>query len=119
MTEISILYERSETDELGIRYTAEQQGIPLSFIPFHKISMGIVGGEFRYRSVGRDLKERLEESKVIINRTQGKHRRITAATLLEGYDKEVLNPLQVEMFCQRKTWTMIRFWQNSVAGTPQ
>lgn len=114
MTEISILYERSETDELGIRYTAEQQGIPLSFLPFHKISMGIVGGEFRYRSVGRDLKERLEESKVIINRTQGKHRRITAATLLEGYGKEVLNPLQVEMFCQRKTWTMIRFWQNGV-----
>jgi len=114
LTEISILYERSETDELGIRYTAEQQGVPLSFLPFHKVSMGIVGGEFRYRSVGRDLKGRLEETKVVINRTQGKHRRIAAATLLEGCGKEVLNPLQVEMFCQRKTWTMIRFWQNGV-----
>ena len=114
MTEISILYERSETDELGIRYTAEQQGIPLSFLPFHKVSMGIVGGEFKYKSVGRDLQGRLEESKVVINRTQGKHRRIAAATLLEGFGKEVLNPLQVEMFCQRKIWTMMRFWQNGV-----
>lgn len=114
MTEISILYERSETDELGIRYTAEQQGIPLSFLPFHKVSMGIVGGEFKYRSMGRDMQGRLEESKVVINRTQGKHRRIAAATLLEGFGKEVLNPLQVEMFCQRKIWTMMRFWLNGV-----
>ena len=114
MTEISILYERSETDELGIRYTAKEQGIPLSFLPFHKVSMGIVDGMFKYRSKGRNFLNRLDESKVIINRTQGKHRRILAATLLEGYGKSVMNPLQIELYCQRKLWTMMQFWKNGV-----
>lgn len=114
MTDISILYERSNTDELGIRYTAEQLGIPLAFLPFHKVGVGIVDGCFTYKTLGRDMGESLDETRVIINRTQGKHRRIAAATLLEEYGKDMLNPLQVEMYCQRKIWTMMRFWRRGV-----
>ena len=114
MIEISILYERSETDELGIRYTAEQLGIPLAFLPFHKVSVGVVDGEFTYKSQGKDFLSRLDESQVVINRTQGKHRRIFASTLLEEYGKNVLNPLQIELYCQRKIWTMMQFWKNGV-----
>ena len=76
--------------------------------------MGIVDGMFKYRSKGRNFLNRLDESKVIINRTQGKHRRILAATLLEGYGKSVMNPLQIELYCQRKLWTMMQFWKNGV-----
>jgi glutathione synthase/RimK-type ligase-like ATP-grasp enzyme len=114
LTEISILYERSETDELGIRYTAEQLGIPLAFLPFHKVGVGIVDGEFTYKSQGRDFLSNIEDTQVIINRTQSKHRRIYASTLLEGYGKHVLNPLQIEHYCQRKIWTMMQFWKNGV-----
>ena len=114
MTDISILYERSETDELGIRYTAEQDGIKLSFLPFHKVAVGVVDGDFVYKSQGKDFRKRLDETQVVINRTQGKHRRIFASTLLEGYGKYVLNPLQIELFCQRKIWTMMQFWKNGV-----
>lgn len=114
MTGISLLYERSETDELGIKRTAEQQGVPLSFLPFHKVAMGITSGEFHYRSLSRDLRSALDDTQVIINRTQGKHRRILAATLLEGYGKHVINPLQTELFCQKKIWTMMRLWSAGV-----
>ena len=32
MTDIAIVYDRSETDEMGIRFTAEEMGIELEFI---------------------------------------------------------------------------------------
>ena len=38
---IALLYERSETDENGIKHTAEELGIELKFIPFRKIAVSI------------------------------------------------------------------------------
>ena len=36
MAEIGLLYDQSETDELGIKLTAEQMNIDLVFLPFLK-----------------------------------------------------------------------------------
>ena len=36
---IALLYERSENDENGIKLTAQQLGIDLTFIPFRKIAL--------------------------------------------------------------------------------
>ena len=39
---IAILYEYAETDELGIRMTAEEMGVDLKYIPFRKIAVSIL-----------------------------------------------------------------------------
>jgi glutathione synthase/RimK-type ligase-like ATP-grasp enzyme len=114
LTDISLLFDRSETDEKGIRLRAEQNDIELSFLPFHKIVIGIKNGTLIYKSKGRDLIDLLDDTKVVLNRTQGKHRRIFAASFLEAYGKKVLNPLQLEQFCSSKIYTLLAFWRNSV-----
>ena len=38
---IALLYERSENDENGIKLTAQQLGIDLTFLPFRKIALSI------------------------------------------------------------------------------
>jgi len=38
---IALLYERSEADEMGIRLTAEEMGIDLTYVPFRKIALSI------------------------------------------------------------------------------
>ena len=36
---IGILFESSETDEKGIKMTAEEMGIDLTYIPFRKVAV--------------------------------------------------------------------------------
>ena len=114
MSEITLLYDRSETDEQGIRLTAEKMGIDLGFLPFHKVTIGIKKGQLIYRSKGKDLLEPLNEAKVILNRTQAKHRRILSTAILEAYGKHVLNPMTVEATCQSKIRTLLEFYKSGV-----
>ena len=114
MTEITILYDRSETDEQGIRYTADQLGIELGYLPFHKVAAGVKNGEFIYKSKGKDLHPSLQDTQVVLNRTQAKHRRILAADILEAYGVHVMNPLGIELNCQSKVRTLLKFWSHGV-----
>ena len=107
MPDISIMYDRSETDELGIRITAEDMGVELGYLPFYKVSVGFDNGGHSFRSLGRDLTEALGETRVVLNRTQSKGRRIYGATIMEALGKYVLNPLHVEFTCQSKIRTLL------------
>jgi len=102
LTEISILYDRSETDELGIRLTAEEMGVSLGYIPFHRVAVSIGNGGIRLFSAGKDYSRELAETRVVLNRAQSKSRRIYAASILEAAGKQVLNPLSIESACASK-----------------
>lgn len=114
MAEIAMLYDRSETDEMGINATAEEMGISLEYLPFHKVALSFGNDDFAYRSVGRDYTEALNGIRVIINRTQSKNRRLFASAILEALDKEVLNPLSVELSCQSKMRTLLALFGRGV-----
>ena len=114
MSDIALLYDRSETDEQGIRFVAEDMGIDLGFLPFHKVIIGVKKGELIYKSAGRDLHEPLNDTKIVINRTQAKNRRILSTAVLESIGKQVLNPLSVEDTCRSKIRTLIEFYKGGV-----
>jgi glutathione synthase/RimK-type ligase-like ATP-grasp enzyme len=111
MTDISILYDRSESDEMGIKLVAEEMGLDLGYIPFHKVAIGFGRKGFSYKSIGKDYTEELKETKVVLNRGQSKNRRIYAAMVLEGIGKEVVNPLFVESVCASKVRSLLAFWK--------
>ena len=95
MSDIALLYDRAETDEQGIRLVAEDMSIDLGFLPFHKVVIGLKDGGLVYRSKGKDHVASLECSKVILNRTQAKHRRVLSSIILESQGNHVLNPVKV------------------------
>jgi len=64
MSDITLLYDRAETDEQRIRLVAEDMGIDLGFLPFHKVVIGLKDGGLVYRSIGKDHMGSLECSKV-------------------------------------------------------
>jgi glutathione synthase/RimK-type ligase-like ATP-grasp enzyme len=108
------MYDRSETDELGIRITAEDMGVELGYLPFYKVSVGFDNGGHSFRSLGRDLTGALGETRVVLNRTQSKGRRIYGATIMEALGKYVLNPLHVESTCQSKIRTLLILMKNGI-----
>ena len=114
MTDIVMVYDRSETDELGIRLTAEEMGIDLGYLPFHKVAVSFGNDSFTYGSLGRDYTKALDGVRVVLNRTQSKSRRLFASTIFEALDKEVLNPLAVELFCQSKIKTLLAFHRRGI-----
>ena len=114
MANVAMLYDRSETDELGIRLTAEQMGIDLEFLPFHKVAVAFDSQGHSYRSLGRDFTDDLDEVRVVLNRTQSKSRRLKATMILEAFGKEVLNPLPVELACQSKVQTLLLFAKRGI-----
>jgi len=114
LVDIAISYDRSETDEMGIRLTAEEKGIQLGYLPFHKASLALSNDGYDYYTLGRSYKEAFEEAQVIINRTQSKSRRIFASTLFEGLGKRLLNPLSVEIGCQSKIRTLLSFYSRDI-----
>ncbi len=109
MANIAMLYDRSETDELGIRLTAEEMGVELDYLPFHKVAVGFDTDGFSYRSLGRDYSDRLRDTRVILNRTQSKSRRVFAADIFEALGARLLNPLTVELACKSKMRTLLAF----------
>lgn len=111
---IGILYERSETDEMGIRLTAENLGINLTYIPFRKISVRIDGDGYSLRSRGKDYSKIVKDVDVVLNRAQSKNRRLAAATVMEAFDKVVINPSLVEFKCYSKLRTLLHFWKEHI-----
>jgi len=111
---IAILYEYPETDEMGIRQTAREMGIDLTYIPFRKVSVLIGNGSFGFNSPNKDFRELVEEVNSILNRTQSKNRRLYAASIMEGLGKYVINPLDVETLCFSKFRTLVEFWKRKI-----
>jgi glutathione synthase/RimK-type ligase-like ATP-grasp enzyme len=114
LTEISLLYDQSETDELGIKLTADQMGIKLSYLPFYKAAIGFNHQHHRYYTPGKDYTRELNSTKVVLNRCQSKSRRIFGTTFLESFGKYVLNSLKIELNCQSKIRTLLAFAANGV-----
>jgi len=109
LTDISILYDQSETDELGIKLTAEQMGIDLGYLPFYKVAYAFDHQTHSLRTTGKDYTQTLDDTSVVLNRCESKARRIFATTILEANGKDVLNPQTTELFCQSKLRTLLAF----------
>jgi len=107
---IGLLYERSENDENGIKLTAEQLGIPLTFIPFRKIAVSISKAGFKFSSKGKDYTDTLKDIAVVLNRAQSKNRRVYAAATFEVLEKKVINSSTIEFLCYSKYRTLMRLW---------
>jgi glutathione synthase/RimK-type ligase-like ATP-grasp enzyme len=112
---IGILFESSETDEKGIKMTAEEMGIDLTYIPFRKVAVRLDEHGYSLRTKGKDYTKTLKDLKVVLNRAQSKNRRLFAANVLEAFNKHVINPQFVEYACFSKLRTLLHFWK---AGLP-
>jgi glutathione synthase/RimK-type ligase-like ATP-grasp enzyme len=115
---IGILYERSETDELGIKLTAEELGINLLYIPFRKVAVRLTKDRYSVRSKGKNYSKTIEDVKVVLNRAQSKNRRLLAANVLEAFGKYVINPSFVEYICYSKLRTLLHFWKEGIKTPP-
>ncbi len=104
---IALLYERSENDENGIKLTAQQLGIDLTFIPFRKIALSISKEGFSAKTKGKDYTGAIENTKVVLNRAQSKNRRLQASYFMEMLGKKTLNTSQVEFVCYSKLRTLL------------
>jgi len=111
---IGILYERSETDEMGIKLTAEELGINLVYIPFRKVAIRLDEDGYSVRSKGKNYSKTLEDVTVVLNRAQSKNRRFLAANVLEAFGKTVINPSPVEYVCFSKLRTLLHFWKAGI-----
>jgi len=111
---IAITYEAPETDEMGIRLTAKEMGIELTHIPFRKVSASITNEGYSFRTKGKDYTDIIRDTKVVLNRTQSKNRRLYAASILEAFGKYVINTSSVEHVCFSKLRTLLRFWKAGI-----
>jgi glutathione synthase/RimK-type ligase-like ATP-grasp enzyme len=107
---IALLYERSETDELGIKLTADQLGINLVFIPFRKISLALCKNDYSFKTKGKDYSNVIKDVGVVLNRAQSKNRRLFASLIMETFGKKTINPSSIEFECYSKLRTLLHFW---------
>ncbi len=111
---IALLYERSENDENGIKQTAQQLGIDLTYIPFRKIAMSIAKEGFNAKTKGKDYTKIIKDTAVVLNRAQSKNRRLQASYIMELLGKKTLNTSQVEFVCYSKLRTLINLWREGI-----
>jgi glutathione synthase/RimK-type ligase-like ATP-grasp enzyme len=111
---IALLYERSETDEAGIKLTAQKMGIDLTFIPFRKIALTIGKNDFTAKTRGKDYTQAVKDTAVVLNRAQSKNRRLQAGYLMEMLGKKTINSSQIEFTCYSKLRTLLHFWTEGV-----
>ena len=111
---IALLYERSENDENGIKLTAQQLGIELTFIPFRKIALAISKDGFNAKTKGKDYTGIIENTKVVLNRAQSKNRRLQASYYMEMLGKKTLNTSQVEFVCYSKLRTLLNLHKEGI-----
>jgi glutathione synthase/RimK-type ligase-like ATP-grasp enzyme len=111
---IALLYERSETDEMGIKQTAQELGIPLTFIPFRKIALTISKNGFTAKTRGKDHTQAINDTAVVLNRAQSKNRRLQAGYLMEMLGKKTINSSQIEFTCYSKLRTLLHFWAEGI-----
>jgi len=107
---IALLYERSETDELGIRHTADQLGIKLEYIPFRKIALTLCKNSYSFRTKGKDYTDTIKNVAVVLNRAQSKNRRLFASHIMETFGKKAINSSSIEFECYSKLRTLLHFW---------
>jgi glutathione synthase/RimK-type ligase-like ATP-grasp enzyme len=111
---IALLYERSETDEIGIKLTAQEMGIDLTFIPFRKIALSIHKNEFTAKTKGKDYTSIIKDTAVVLNRAQSKNRRLQAGYLMEMLGKKTINSSQIEFICYSKLRTLLHLWAEQI-----
>ena len=111
---IALLYERSENDENGIKLTAQQLGIDLTFIPFRKIALSISKEGFSAKTKGKDYSGTIENTKVVLNRAQSKNRRLQASYIMEMLGKKTLNSSQIEFICYSKYRTLLHLFKEGI-----
>jgi glutathione synthase/RimK-type ligase-like ATP-grasp enzyme len=111
---IALLYERSETDETGIKLTAQEMGIDLTFIPFRKIALAIGKTGFTAKTRGKDYTPTFKDTAVVLNRAQSKNRRLQAGYLMEMLGKKTINSSQIEFTCYSKLRTLLHFWKEGI-----
>jgi glutathione synthase/RimK-type ligase-like ATP-grasp enzyme len=111
---IALLYERSETDETGIKLTAQDMGIDLTFIPFRKIALTISKNGFTAKTKGKDYTRTIKDIAVVLNRAQSKNRRLQAGYLMEMLGKKSINSSQIEFICYSKLRTLLHFWAEGI-----
>jgi glutathione synthase/RimK-type ligase-like ATP-grasp enzyme len=104
---IALLYERSENDENGIKRTAQQLGIDLTYIPFRKIALSIGKNVFSAKTKGKDYTSTIDNVQVVLNRAQSKNRRLQASYIMELLGKQTLNTSQSEFVCYSKLRTLL------------
>ena len=111
---IALLYERSETDEAGIKLTAQEMGVDLAFIPFRKIALTISQTGFTAKTKGKDYTDTFKDAAVVLNRAQSKNRRLQAGYLMEMLGKKAMNSSQIEFTCYSKLRTLLNFWKKGI-----
>jgi glutathione synthase/RimK-type ligase-like ATP-grasp enzyme len=111
---IALLYERSENDENGIKLTAQQMGIDLTFLPFRKIALSISKDGFSAKTKGKDYTSVINDVAVVLNRAQSKNRRLQASYIMEMLGKKTLNSSQIEFVCYSKLRTLLHLWKEGI-----
>ena len=111
---IALLYERSESDENGIKLTAKELGIELVFIPFRKIAISISKEGFTAKTKGKDFTQTFQDTAVILNRAQSKNRRLQASYIMEQLGKKTLNSSQIEFICYSKLRTLLNLQKENI-----
>ena len=111
---IALLYERSENDENGIKLTAQQLGIDLTFLPFRKIALSISKEGFNAKTKGKDYTGIINDTAVVLNRAQSKNRRLQASYFMEMLGKKTLNSSQIEFVCYSKLRTLLNLWKEGI-----
>ena len=111
---IALLYERSENDENGIKLTAQQLGIDLTFLPFRKIALSISRDGFTAKTKGKDYSSIVKDTAIVLNRAQSKNRRLQASYIMEQLGKKTLNSSQIEFVCYSKLRTLFNLWKEGI-----
>ncbi|HLN89345.1 MAG TPA: hypothetical protein VK253_04700, partial [Candidatus Binatia bacterium] len=111
---IALLYERSESDENGIKLTAQQLGIDIAYIPFRKIALSISRDGFSAKTKGKDYTSNINKTIVVLNRAQSKNRRLQASYFMEMLGKKTLNSSQTEFICYSKLRTLLHLWKEDI-----
>jgi glutathione synthase/RimK-type ligase-like ATP-grasp enzyme len=111
---IALLCERSETDEMGIKLTAEKLGIPLTYIPFRKIALSIHKNQFTAKTKGKNYADTVKDTAAVLNRAQSKNRRLQASYIMETLGKKTINTSQIEFICYSKLRTLLHFWAEGI-----
>jgi glutathione synthase/RimK-type ligase-like ATP-grasp enzyme len=111
---IGITYEAPETDEMGIRFTAREKDIELTYVPFRKVSASITNDGYSFRTKGKDYTPEIRDIRVILNRIQSKNRRLYAGSMFEAFGKHVVNSSFVEYLCFSKLRTLLQFWKAGI-----
>ncbi len=111
---IALLYERSENDENGIKLTAQQLDVDLTFLPFRKIAFSISKDGFDAKTKGKDYTGIIKDVAVVLNRAQSKNRRLQASYVMEQLGKKTLNTSQAEFVCYSKLRTLLNLWKEGI-----